>query len=963
MAGVRETLELETSAAFRAVEQLGRALSQAAQGFSVGLSQAIENVSGQSIEVDADASDVTSSIETAVDVADDEAEVEGEASDVTSAIEGAVDAADDEVAVEGEASDVTAAIDTAVDVADDDVSIEGEASDVTSAIDAAVEAADDDVEITADAGAVTGAIDGAVLAADTDVEVDVGDAIGSVDDLATSALGAGIALGAAGDQGAEANAAIDSSSVGAAAGVAAVSKGAAGLGTVAKFSIAGVGVAALGAFGLSSIRAASDLQESVTLATAVFGDSADEIFEFGETSANAIGLAESSALQFASNLGGLLIGLGGTREEAAALSIELLIMASDLASAKNLAGGTEEALLRLQSGLVGEIEPLRRLGVSFNAVDVEQEAVKLGLGDLNGVISEGEKVTARYSLIVASLGSQGVLGDFARTQDDLANRTRRVNATWEDAQAVLGKALLPVAERFAEVIQEDVIPAVIELAPAFGGLAELALPLVELLGLIARGTSDVGSAFRAEQSAIDEFTQAGKDFIQTVASVFPGIEAPVQDSLQIVGKAFVGAQEPIEEVEEDLESVADAAEQMAIDTAAAVDETLGVFEDFNDDAKVSLGEFVFGLALVTQENERFFGAIEELVARGATTLAAFFLAQGTGALDAAEEAAGASDSTLTSIDETVQGYADQNTNVEGLLLDFKGAVGTISEQAGAAGAAGFGEGIDPISFRAAEALANARAEIAGARVAAATAGEGVGESATTGLKIGLVPMPGASREAVDRAIEAVERRQARAERSGRGLGTETVTGLRLGLNPMQARAKEAATRAIDAVFAAQDRATRGGERIGGNLTRGVIAGIAANISAVITAARTIIDTALAAARRAAEEQSPSELFAREIGEPISEGIAVGILRGAGTVEESIARTIAGATTSPVVGVNLPTAGAAAAGGLTIPSFTVTVNVPAGSTPEQMREAGQAVGDGILDSAERRAVVVDSILGG
>jgi hypothetical protein len=199
-----------------------------------------------------------------------------------------------------------------------------------------------------------------------------------------------------------------------------------------------------------AIDAASDLNESLSKTNVAFGDSADEILAWSKTSANAFGQSRQQALEAASSFGLLFSSMGVTREESARMSRSLVELASDIASINNLS--PEEALEKLRSGLVGETEPLRTVGVLLSAVTVEAKALELGLADTAAQLTEQDKVMARYQLILDQTAlSQG---DFARTSDQLANSQRILAAQVEDSSARFGQALLPIQLAFTKGLSE-----------------------------------------------------------------------------------------------------------------------------------------------------------------------------------------------------------------------------------------------------------------------------------------------------------------------------------------------------------------------------------------------------------------------------------------------------------------------------------------------------------------------------
>jgi hypothetical protein len=193
-----------------------------------------------------------------------------------------------------------------------------------------------------------------------------------------------------------------------------------------------------------SVEAASSLNESTSKVSVVFGESAKEIEEWAKTAASAFGQSRAQALEAAGTFGNLFSALGFGKAEAKDMSIGLTELASDLASFNNI--GVDEALIKLRAGIVGETEPLRTLGVNLSAAAVEAYILKNGLAATKAEITESDKVTARYKIILEQTAL--AQGDFARTSDGYANAQRIFAAEMENLKATVGGALLPV---FAKV--------------------------------------------------------------------------------------------------------------------------------------------------------------------------------------------------------------------------------------------------------------------------------------------------------------------------------------------------------------------------------------------------------------------------------------------------------------------------------------------------------------------------------
>lgn len=240
------------------------------------------------------------------------------------------------------------------------------------------------------------------------------------------------------------------------------------------------------AMGGASIKAASDLSESMNKVQVVFGNASDSILAWSEDSATAFGQSKQQALEAAGTFGNLFTTMGVTGTEAANMSMNLVQLASDLASFNNIS--PDEALLKLRAGLVGETEPLRTLGVNLTANAVKAKAMQMGLADANGELSQAALLQARYALILEQTST--AQGDFARTSEGMANQSRIAKAEFQNLLAELGDNILPVALKvvqglnkildFFNRLPEPVQNGIIVLA---GFLAVLG-PIISFLGTI-----------------------------------------------------------------------------------------------------------------------------------------------------------------------------------------------------------------------------------------------------------------------------------------------------------------------------------------------------------------------------------------------------------------------------------------------------------------------------------------------
>lgn len=215
-----------------------------------------------------------------------------------------------------------------------------------------------------------------------------------------------------------------------------------GLGGV-KGAIAAVGGAfaavKVGGFFKDAIMGASDMEETLSKVGVVFGDMADQVKADAKFMADSFGIPKQQFLDASASIGLIGKASGIAEGELGQFSTNMARLATDASSFYNVP--LEEALAAIQSGLVGEAEPMRRFGVLLSAQAVDAEAARLGLEKVNGAYTEGAKAQARASLIMS--GMTDASGDLERTQGSLSNRLRELKGRFQNFTAELGSKAIP----------------------------------------------------------------------------------------------------------------------------------------------------------------------------------------------------------------------------------------------------------------------------------------------------------------------------------------------------------------------------------------------------------------------------------------------------------------------------------------------------------------------------------------
>lgn len=190
----------------------------------------------------------------------------------------------------------------------------------------------------------------------------------------------------------------------------------------------------------SAIEYASDLTEVQNVVDVVFGDASKNVDAWAKTTLDAFGLNELSAKKFSGTLGAMLSSSGIAEDKVQGMSIAITELAGDMASFYNL--DAEEAFNKIRSGISGETEPLKQLGINMSVANLEAYALSQGITAAYGDMDQASQTMLRYAyLMEATANAQG---DFARTSDSYSNQVKLLKENWTAFTGELASSALPV---------------------------------------------------------------------------------------------------------------------------------------------------------------------------------------------------------------------------------------------------------------------------------------------------------------------------------------------------------------------------------------------------------------------------------------------------------------------------------------------------------------------------------------
>lgn len=305
----------------------------------------------------------------------------------------------------------------------------------------------------------------------------------------------------------------------------------------AKLKMAVVGLKTIGSRIASLINKTNSYIENINLFNASMGKYASEAQSYAEMVGEIMGIDPGEWMRNQGVFMTLATGFGIAGDKAKVMSQQLTQLGYDISSFFNIS--YEDAMLKLQSGFSGELEPLRRLGYDLSQAKLEAIALSLGIDKAVSSMSQAEKAQLRYYAIMTQVTT--VQGDMSRTLNAPANQLRILKAQLEQAARAIGSifipalnAILPYAIAVAKVVRE--------LAEMIARLVGFTMPEVDYSGLGSASvdlSEEMESASEGAEDIEDALDGAGEE-AKKLKSVLMGFdelnvikedeESPLKDS-------------------------------------------------------------------------------------------------------------------------------------------------------------------------------------------------------------------------------------------------------------------------------------------------------------------------------------------------------------------------------------------------------------------------------------------------
>ena len=229
----------------------------------------------------------------------------------------------------------------------------------------------------------------------------------------------------------------------------------------------------------SAITRASEYLEDMNLFTVSMGEYSKEAYKYAQQVSEVMGIDPAEWMRNQGVFNTIITGFGVASDKAALMSKNLTQLGYDISSFYNIPFA--ESMQKVQSGIAGELEPLRRIGYDLSVARLQQEAYNLGINKSVSAMTQAEKAQLRYYTMMTQVTQ--VQGDMARTLEQPTNMIRVFKAQLEQAARAVGDLFIPALTK--------VLPIAIAVAKA---LREIIVAVASLFGVELQ-TPDWDNAF------------------------------------------------------------------------------------------------------------------------------------------------------------------------------------------------------------------------------------------------------------------------------------------------------------------------------------------------------------------------------------------------------------------------------------------------------------------------------------
>lgn len=272
------------------------------------------------------------------------------------------------------------------------------------------------------------------------------------------------------------------------------------------------------------VQKSADYISNLNYFNTTLGSMKTEAKSFVDTMENDFYLDPANIMEYTANFNSLIKGFGIAEEEAYKMSKNLTQLSYDLAAFKGIS--VEDAMQKLKSGISGELEPMRAIGVALDQNTLQETANTLGIKKRVAQMSRAQKTELLYYQTMKST---------ADAQNYFARTLARVGTTAQGTEKLIinpSTAISILKEQFSRLGRE---------------IGNVFIPILMSLVPYVMAATQALADFAKKIASAFGFDIKDYDFSSTAKNVAGGISA-IGDEADTTAKKVKGMLAPFDEL-------------------------------------------------------------------------------------------------------------------------------------------------------------------------------------------------------------------------------------------------------------------------------------------------------------------------------------------------------------------------------------------------------------------------------
>lgn len=249
------------------------------------------------------------------------------------------------------------------------------------------------------------------------------------------------------------------------------------------------------------VNSSNDYIENMNLFKVSMGEMTDEAQNFVDEFSGALGIDPSGLMRYMGLFNNLIEGFGIGSQEAYTMSKNLTQLSYDMSSYLNIP--IDEAMQKLKSGIAGEIEPMRAVGVALDQATLQETAYTLGIDKKVSAMTRAQKTELLYYQIMQK--TSNMQGDMGRTILQPANALRILQQQFTQLGRAIGNIFIPILMSLVPYIMV-VTQWLTALAQSIANFFGFEIPEIDY-GNISSGLGDVSGSIDGVGDSADKTTK------------------------------------------------------------------------------------------------------------------------------------------------------------------------------------------------------------------------------------------------------------------------------------------------------------------------------------------------------------------------------------------------------------------------------------------------------------------------